>query len=456
MKIAVIGAGPGGYVCAIRAAQLGAEVHIIEKGNCGGTCLNVGCIPTKVLLHSADSLNIVKEGHGLLADNPRVDWAALQEHKQAIVSRLVNGVQGLLRANKVVFHRGEASFKDEKTVVVDGKETLSADAFVIATGSMAAKIPFPGHDLEGVIDSTQGLSLAEVPKSMVILGGGVIGCEFAYLFRSLGADITIIEMLPQILPPVDDQISALMRTELEALGIRILTGEKLSGVEKSGSGLIAKVESGEEIPCEKLLVSIGRAPNTKQLNLDAIGVKNERGAVLVDENFATSIPGIYAIGDSNAKQMLAHAAMAQGEFIAEKIMGNQALYNADCVPSCIFTRPQVAGVGLTEKAAKERGIDYKVGLFPLAANGKALIEGSERGLVKIITNEYEQIIGAHIIGSGAVEMIGEMSLAINMEVLVEDVVATIHAHPTISEAWAEAVLAVSDRAIHWPPGVPVR
>lgn len=464
-RVVIIGGGPGGYVAAIRAAQLGAEVHLAESGNLGGTCLNVGCIPTKVLLHAAELFQAVKKsaGQGLAVDGARIEWTALMKHKAAVVNRLVQGVGGLLKANKVTVHQGRAVLQDSRTVKIEGNESkcLTADSIVLAVGSLPVQLRFPGSDLPGVIDSTDALSLPEVPSSLIVVGGGVIGTEFAALYSSLGTKVTVVEMLPRILPPVDGQIAAVIRKELGKQGVEILTGARLAEVRQigAGKGLAAKVVIDKEekvLEGEKVLVAVGRRPNTGNLRLESVGVKTEKGAILVDRNFQTNVPGIYAIGDCNAQVMLAHVASAQGTAAVEHALGHQAFYNGKAIPSCIYTSPEAAGVGLTEEQAQTQGLAYQVGLFPLAGNGKSLIEGYEKGLVKIIAAERSgEILGAHIVGPRATDLIGEMALAMSLEATVDEVIATIHAHPTVSESLAEGALAVKGNAVHWPPGVKV-
>ena len=453
MKITVIGAGPGGYVTAIRAAQLGAEVSIVEKEHVGGTCLNVGCIPTKALLHAADAINTMKEGRGLVIGDAHVDWKALQKRKNQIIKKLVKGTTGLLASNGVKMYGGSAVIKDAHTVVV-GEEEIESDVIIIATGSSPAQIPFEGSNLPDVIDSTAALSLEEVPGSLAILGGGVIGCEFGYLYQSLGAKVSIIEMMPEILPPIDNGISKKLHEALTRQGIKIYTSSKLTAVCAAENGMVAKLEDGTEIPCDKFLVSIGRKSNTEGLGLEALGIEMNRGKVVVDDDFRTNIENIYAIGDCNGRTMLAHAASAQGEYVVEKLMGLSPSYNADLVPSCIYTKPQVAAVGLTEEEAQKRGISYKIGAFPLSGNGKALIEGSEMGLVKLMEDESGRLIGAHMIGSGAVDLSGEMAIAVSKGMSAKELAEVMHAHPTVSEAIREAALDVSKQSIHWPPNVP--
>ena len=455
-KVVVVGGGPGGYVAAIRAAQLGAEVQLVENTYIGGTCLNVGCIPTKALLHTAQGYqNALDRSGGLLAENVRVNWAAMMEHKGVVVRRLVQGTAGLLRSNGVKVYNGTAVLSSTHSVQVDGKETLEADVIVLATGSEPAKIPFPGANLEGVIDSTGALSLSQCPKSILILGGGVIGVEFAYLYRSLGAEVTVVEMLPEILPHIDSEISEILRKELEHQGVKVMTGTKMLSAEKNGENLSVKVSTdGKEktLDCEKLLVAVGRRPKTANLGLESVGVATERGAIVTDEHFQTNINGIYAIGDCNAKTMLAHAASAQGVAAIEYALTGRGYYNGNVIPSCIYTQPEVGCVGMTETQAKAGGFSCQVGRFSLSGNGKSLIEGGESGLVKIVADiNTHQILGAHMIGPRVTEIVGELALAINCELTVEDVLDTIHAHPTITEAVHEAAHAVFGNAIHWPP-----
>ncbi|EAX46425.1 dihydrolipoamide dehydrogenase [Thermosinus carboxydivorans Nor1] len=463
-RIVIIGGGPGGYVAAIRAAQLGAEVHLVEADRLGGTCLNVGCIPTKSLLHTAQLYREVQKGGliGLKADNVRVDWPVLQSRKQATVTRLVKGVESLLKANKVTVHKGQAALKDARTVIVSGEteKEVAADIIVLATGSEPVKLNFPGAELPGVIDSTAALSLPSVPTSLVIVGGGVVGIEFAALYSALGARVTVVELLPEILPPVDGEIAVKVRQELTRQGVTFLTGARLTEVRQGDGALTALVEAGgkvEEVTGEYVLVAVGRRPRTQGLGLEAVGVALDRGRITVDEHFVTTVPGIYAVGDCNGQIMLAHAASAQGIAAVEHALGHQAAYYPQTIPSCIYIQPEVAGVGLTEEEAKKQGIAYKTGLFPLSASGKAVIDGGMSGLVKVIAGEkYGEILGVHIFGPRATDLIGEAALAIRLEATVDELVTTIHGHPTISEALAEAALAVDGKAIHWPPGMKVR
>jgi dihydrolipoamide dehydrogenase len=452
-KIIVVGGGPGGYVAAIRAAQLGAEVHLVEAEKLGGTCLNVGCIPTKALLHTADFYKTAAANSvaGVKVNSLELDWPEALAHKEKIVSRLTNGVSALLRYNKVAVHPGRAKILPGLKVQVGG-ETLAGDAVVLATGSENASIRFPGCDLEGVIDSTGALNLQEPPKSLVIVGGGVIGIEFAALYGALGTEVTILEMMEEILPPVDRQISKFLHKHLERSGVRIFTKAKLTSVEKAGLQLRAEFEhAGEKknAVADKVLVVVGRRPRTKGLGLEALGVKMERGAICVGDAFETNLPGLYAVGDCNAKLMLAHAASAQGKAAVEHIMGHKPSYHAGAIPSCIYCTPEISAVGMTEEQAKAAGVRYKVGLFDLNGNGKSLIEGKGGGMIKIIADsELGEVLGVHMIGPHVTDMIAEAALCMNLEGTVEDIAHSTHPHPTVSEAVEEAAMAVFGKAIH--------
>lgn len=456
-KVIVVGGGPGGYVAAIRAAQLGAEVHVVENMHVGGTCLNIGCIPTKALLHTAQNyLAALDTGCGIRAENVRVDWAAMMTHKDEVVKRLVGGVTGLFRSNKVTLHNGTAVMTGSHSVLVNGKEALTGDIIILATGSVSTAIKFPGSDLPGVIDSTAALSMKSQPKSMVLLGGGVIGVELACLYATLGTKVTIVEMLPEILPPIDTDISKILHKELENWGVTVLCGTKLQGAEKGPEGLSVKIAAADgresAVPCENLLVAVGRRPNIASLGAENVGIKTERGAIVTDEYFQTNLPGVYAVGDCNAKLMLAHAASAQGIAAVEHALGHESCYNSAVVPSCVYSFPEISAVGLTEEQVKVTGRSYSVGLFPLSGNGKSLIEGNQSGIIKLISaDDTHEVLGAHMIGPRVTDMIAELALAMNAELTVEDIVNTIHAHPTVSESVGEAALAVFGNAIHSVP-----
>lgn len=458
-KVVVIGGGPGGYVAAIRAAQLGAEVHLVEKNKIGGTCLNVGCIPTKVLLHSTELLDEIKQGKelGIRADNINLDWEVLLKRKEKIVNRLTGGVAGLLKAYGVSIHMGTAVIKDRYTVQVEGskQEQVKADFIIVASGSVPVRLRFPGADLPGVIDSTAALSLDSVPKSMIIIGGGVIGVEFASVYNSLGCKVTIVEMLSDILPTLDKEITAAVREELEKKGVRLLNDTRVTEVSKKDTELTINMDYKGRVKylkAEKVLVAVGRMPYTDLLGLDTIGVTLERGKIDINDSYQTNVDNIYAIGDCNGRLMLAHVASAQGVFAVEHALGHNPIYCQETVPSCIYTNPEVACVGLSEEEAKKKGIPYKVGRFALSGNGKALICNEGKGFIKIIVGKkYDEILGVHMVGHRATDIIAEAALAIRLEATVDELVTTIHAHPTVTEAMLEAALDVNNMAIHWPP-----
>lgn len=458
-KIGIIGGGPGGYVAAIRAAQLGANVTIIEKDNMGGTCLNVGCIPTKALLHAATLYEEAKDGAhcGVMAD-VKIDFNKTQEYKAGIVKQLVGGVTGLMGANKIKIVSGEASFTAKDTLEVNGKsgkQSLKFDKIIIATGSIPMMPPIPGIDSKQCIDSTGALALKEVPKSMVVIGGGVIGIEIATLYSTLGTKVFVIEMMKEILPMMDGELTKTIKAELKKKGVEIITEAKVVGIKDNGAESAVQVETAsgkKEFSGAKVLVSVGRKIASSALNLDKAGIKlAERGAIAVNDKMETNVNGIYAIGDCNGKIMLAHVASAQGEIAAENAMGHKAEFKAATNPSCVYTNPEFAGVGLTEEQAKAQGIDYVVGRFPLVGNGKALIMNGGTGMIKVIAGKkYKEIIGVHMVGPRATDLIAEAALAIGMEATVDELIDTIHAHPTVAEATREAVLAVDKRAIHMP------
>lgn len=458
-SIVVIGGGPGGYVAAIRAAQLGVKVTLIEKNKMGGTCLNVGCIPTKAILHSAELYAEIQKGAeiGINAKGVTVDWEKVMEYKNAVSTNLSNGVSGLMKMNKVKVIEGEASFTAAKTLKIikkDGSaESITSDKIIIAAGSVPAIPPIPGvKENKNCIDSTGALSLPKIPKSMVVIGGGVIGIELASAYSRFGTKITIVEMLPKLLPMMDGELTNIVQAQLAASGVDFHLEAQVLAVEPSPVGAKVKVEAeGREVyfEAEKVLVAVGRRTDTAALNLDAAGLANDRGRITVNDKMETNIPGVYAIGDCIGKVMLAHTASAMGEVAAENAMGKSLVYEQKTNPSCVYVSPEFAGVGLTEEKAKEAGIDYKVGKFPMAANGKAMIMGCTDGMVKVIADKkYGEILGVHILGPRATDLIAEAAIAIRLEATVDELVDTIHAHPTVAEAVREAALATDKRAIH--------
>lgn len=458
--IVIIGAGPGGYVAAIRAAQLGARVSIIDRKHLGGTCLNVGCIPTKVLLHTVELFNAVKEAGsiGLIAENVSVDWPSLMNRKELVVSRLVGGVRSLLSSNGVEILEGEASFINDKEVLVkspEGESHVRGDHFIIATGSEPILPPIPGIHTDGVITSNEALSLERVPSSMTIIGGGVIGVEFASIFSSLGCTVTIVEMLSEILPNTDEEITGILKSHLQSKGVKFYTSAKVTSLSRGTKGVNTTVETSSgtmELDSEKVLLSVGRKPVTEGLGLDRIGMKMNRSRIVVNSEMKTSIDNIYAIGDCCSPVMLAHVASREGEVAAERIMGHEARMDYKTNPGAVYTSPEIAWVGMTEKEAREKGHKVKIGRFPLVANGKSLIMGETEGLIKFVVDDrYDEILGVHIIGPRATDLIVEGALALRLEATVEEIISTIHAHPTVGEALGEAALDALGRAVHIPP-----
>jgi dihydrolipoamide dehydrogenase len=459
-QVLVIGGGPGGYIAAIRAAQLGAAVTLVEKGSLGGTCLNVGCMPTKVLLHTVEVKEAIAGAKeiGLDVAEAAVNLEQLRKRKERVVRQLTGGVGMLLKANGVKVIKGIASFIEAQKVKVKladgGEEILTGDRIIIATGSTAVKLPIPGADLPGIWDSDMALEVKEVPERLLIIGGGVIGTEFANIFHGLGSKVTIIEMLPRILPPVDGELAASLTKEFQRRGIDIYTDSRLGRIEEQGRGYIATVAGPEgefKVEADRVLIAVGRRPYTEGLGLENTRIKTDRGRILVDEYLETAEPGVFAIGDAIGGVMLAHVAFAEGERAAANALDEKEPMDYKVVPNCIFTQPEVAAVGLTEEQAREQGEEIVIGRFPFQANGKALIQQETRGMVKIIASaEYGEILGMHIMGPRATELILEGGLAIKMEATLEEIYGTIHPHPTVGEAIAEAALAAEKRALHIP------
>ena len=460
MKIAIIGGGPGGYTAAIRAAQLNAEVTLIEKERVGGTCLNKGCIPTKVLLHTSGVYQAAKnfESIGIKVTGTKLDWGEVQRRKTEVVNKQVKGVENLLINNNVKKISGEGSFINKNQIKVkesDGSQTIvDFDYGIIATGSKPVVIPIPGIDLPGVITSDEALNLTEIPKSMVIIGGGVIGSEFAEVFSAVGCKVTIVEMLPNIVANMDRDIVSTLVFKFENSGVEIYTDTKVVSISRTEEGLAVNTESAGKsrtFSAEKVLLAIGRKPVTDNLKLENAGVLTNKGTVAVNKNMQTNVSNIYAIGDARGGVMLAHAASSEGIAAVESIMGMKPNIDFNTIPYCVYTKPELAGVGLTEDQARDKGYDVKVGLFPMSINGKAMIEDEQQGLVKYITdNATGEVLGLHISGPGATELIVEGVLAVRLEATIEEITSTIHAHPTVAEALHEAAHAVHNKAIHMP------
>jgi dihydrolipoamide dehydrogenase len=456
-EIAVIGGGPGGYVAAIKAAQSGKKVCLIEKGELGGVCLNQGCIPTKTLLKSVKILNSVRhcEEYGVVGvktSQAAINMDKLQQRKRAVVQKLSGGVGFLLQGNRVKVYRGSATFVNNDTLKVDGDEIKAAN-IIIATGSKPATLPVPvSADRKGreapIITSAEALELTAIPKKMTIIGGGVIGIEFAYIFAQLGSKITVVEMMEHILPMVDEEITDEIAKMLKTLGIVIITAAKVSRIR--GTKVYFEHSGSEKVvEAEKILMAVGRIPDTAGLNLETLGMKMNGRAIAVDGHLRTNVQGIYAIGDVNGLSMLAHTASREAMIAVENILGQSSRIDYNRIPWGIYIQPEVASVGLTEKQAREKYGEIKVGRFPLAANGKAAIEGETQGMIKVIIEpRYNEILGVHIYGLHATDMISEAVLAMNLEATAEEIAFTVHPHPTIAEIIPEAFHAALGKAIH--------
>ncbi|HEY8363549.1 MAG TPA: dihydrolipoyl dehydrogenase [Tissierellaceae bacterium] len=453
--VLILGGGPGGYVAAIRAAQLGAKVAVVEKDRLGGVCLNWGCIPTKTLLKTAKLYKDIQRAEnfgivGIDKSNVKVDWKLLLKRKDRVVNQLVNGIYTLFKRNKIDLYEGKGTILNKNQIEVNGK-IITGKNLIIAIGAGDTTPPIPGLDelvKKGkAINSKGALQLEEIPENLVIVGGGVIAVEFATIFNALGSNVTIIQRSNRILSSFESEMATTLEKQLKRDGINILTSTKLISFSDDG----VKIEhNGEEkiIKGDKYLVSLGIKPDLSQVkNLDL--ETDEKGFIKTNNKMETSIKGVYAIGDLNGKYALAHVASAEGIVAAENIMGIESTLNYNLVPQCVYTFPELASVGLTEEKAREKGHDITVSKFPLAANGKALAEGETAGFVKIISdNEYGEIIGVHIMAPHATDMIAEAVASMQLEGTVYDLAKTIHPHPTISEAVFEAALGAIDRPIH--------
>lgn len=455
--IAVIGSGPGGYVAAITAAQKGKKVSLIEKKEIGGTCLNVGCIPTKCLIASANLLEKIKQSSkfGISIKELSIDFNKIQKRKDEVIENLKAGLENLLKSNKIDIIKGKARFISPHEIKIEGEENtiLKAEKIIIATGSEPLEITNFPIDGKEIHNSTTILSLEKLPKSIAIIGGGYIGCEFASFFNAMGVKVSIIEALPSILAnQTEDQIKAISKI-FQKKEIDLFTSNKLTKIEKNKDHLLLTLENGEHIKAETCLLSVGRSLNTKDLNLENANLCiDPLGKILVNEKMETKVKNIFAIGDITGKCMLAHVASHQGIVAANNASGNEMEMRYEAIPSVIYTLPEIASVGLKENEAKERGYEVFTSTFPLSYLGKYKVLDETEGFVSLIfEKETKQILGAHMLGKDASSMIAEMALAINNELTLECIINTIHAHPTISEAWYEAALLANSSPIHHPP-----
>lgn len=458
--IIVIGSGPGGYVTAIRAAQLGFKTAIIEKENLGGICLNWGCIPTKALLKSAHVFNYLKhaEEYGLnKVDDPGFDFTKVIQRSRGVASKMSGGIQFLMKKNKIDVILGTAKVKPGKKVSVvdaEGKTTeYAAQNIIIATGARSRELPNLPQDGKKVIGYRQALSLPEQPKSMIVVGSGAIGIEFADFYNTMGTKVTVVEFLPNIVPLEDEEVSKHVEKSLKKSGIDIMTNASVESVDTSGEGVKAKVKTATgEITLEAdiLLSAVGISANIEGIGLEEVGIKTDKGRVLVNEWYQTSVPGYYAIGDIIPTQALAHVASAEGITCVEKIKGiHTEKIDYGNIPGCTYCHPEIASVGLTEKQAKEKGYEIKVGKFPFSASGKATANGDVDGFIKVIFDaKYGEWLGAHMVGDGVTDMIAEAVVARKLETTGHEILKSIHPHPTLSETVMEAVAAAYGEVIH--------
>lgn len=459
MRIIILGGGPAGYVGALKAAQLGAEVTVIEDTEVGGTCLNRGCIPTKTLIASAEVLNKVKNSseYGLeLNGSVSPNIQKIIDRKNKVVSIQVKGIRSLFKSWGVSLIEGKGILISPEKVEVEkndgSREIINADRIIIATGSRPAQIPTFPFDGERILSSDDALNIREIPKSLLIVGAGVIGCEFACIFSEFGTEITMVEMLPRAVSTEDLEVSELLERELKKKKIKLITGVSVTRVEGSRDGMHAYLSDGKEIVTEKILVSIGRALNSENIGLEAVGIhKGPRGEIVVNERMETNISGIYAAGDVTGGILLAHVASREGIVAAVNACGRDAKMDYSVVPAAIFTSPEIASVGLREQQASEKGINIKTGHFQFRGLGKAHAMGEISGFVKVIASaEDDRVLGAHIIGPHASDLIHEVAVAMRAGLKVKDIANTIHAHPTLAEGTMEASEDVHGEAIHVP------
>ncbi|QEE43181.1 dihydrolipoyl dehydrogenase (plasmid) [Rhizobium sp. WL3] len=457
-KLLVIGAGPGGYVCAIKAGQLGIDTVIVEEGRPGGTCLTIGCIPSKALIHAAETfdkaraLSFGDNALGIRVDGATIDLSRTMAWKDAIVGRLTGGVSGLLQKARVKIVHGRARFRDGKTVEVDtetGRQVIRAETVVIATGSdpvELAALPFGGR----VISSTEALSLTELPKRLVVVGGGYIGLELGTAFARMGSEVTVVEATSQVLPLYDADLVKPVGRRLAERGIAVLTGARAVGLSDTGEELVVETAEGRRnLPADRILVAVGRRPRTTGSGLEELDLDRIGPFLQVDDRCHTSMRGVYAIGDVTGEPMLAHRAMAQGEMVAEIIAGRKRAWDKRCIPAICFTDPEIVSAGLLPDEARGHGFEVKIGQFPFTANGRAMTVEDEDGFVRVVARaDTHAVLGLQAVGAGVSEFASTFAIAIEMGARLEDIAATIHAHPTRGEALQEAALKALGHALH--------
>lgn len=458
--IIVLGSGPGGYVAAIRASQLGLKTAIVERESLGGICLNWGCIPTKALLKSANVFEYINHAsdYGINVKGAEADFEGMIKRSRGVAEGMSNGIQFLMKKNKIDVIKGTGKLLPGKKIVVtdaDGKttEVAASKGIIIATGARSRQLPNLPQDGKKVIGYREAMSLPKQPKSMVVVGSGAIGVEFAYFYHSLGTDVTIVEFMPNIVPVEDEEVSKQLERTFKKKGMKIMTNSSVEAVDTSGKGCVVKVKTtkGEEtIECDVVLSAVGIETNIQGIGLEDVGIATDKGKVLVNDYYQTNIPGYYAIGDIVPGPALAHVASAEGIICVEKIAGHspEALDYGN-IPGCTYCSPEIASVGYTEKAAKDAGFDIKVGKFPFSASGKASAAGAKDGFVKLIFDaKYGELLGGHMIGANVTEMIAEIVAVRKLEVTGHELIKTVHPHPTMSEAVMEAAAAAYDEVIH--------
>ena len=458
--LVVIGSGPGGYVAAIRASQLGMKVGVVEKAELGGVCLNWGCIPTKSLLKSAQVFEYLNhaQDYGINIDGKAsADFSAMVKRSREVAGGMSKGIQFLFKKNKIEVIEGTGKLTKDKKVVVtrnDGKkETVEAKHILLATGARSRQLPNLPQDGEKIIGYRKAMTLEKQPESMIVVGSGAIGSEFAYFYNSIGTKVTLVEYLDNVVPLEDEEVSKQLGRSFKKAGLKVMTSSEVTKVDTSGKKVkvTVKTKKGEEnIEADIVLSAVGIAPNIEDIGLEEAGVEIEKGRVKVDEFYRTSVEGVYAIGDIVPGQALAHTASAEGIICVEKIAGEKVEpLNYDNIPACTYTSPEVASVGMTEKAAKEAGYELKVGKFPFSASGKASAAGQKEGFVKLIFDaKYGELLGAHMIGANVTEMIAELVTARKLETTGHEIIKAVHPHPTMSEAVMEAAAAAYDEVIH--------
>ncbi len=461
--IAVIGSGPGGYVAALKAAQLGAKVAVIEKHHLGGTCLNYGCIPSKALLASAELLYKINGASSLgvsVSGQVNFDWPSIQKRKDTVLKTLRGGIKGLFGSRKVTLFEGKGTIAGDGKIKITkqngSEESISAAKTIIAVGSVPTRIPGWPEDPQLVCTSDEALHWDKPPQSLLIIGGGVIGCEFACMMREYGVEVTVVEMLPNLLPEMETQLGLSLAEIFTKRGIDCITSTKVEELTTSANKITAKLSGGRTIEADKVLVAIGRKPNTADLGLDKIGLDTDRGFISVNEKMETKVKGYFCIGDANGRCLLAHAASEQGVIAVENALGHKRKYTAP-IPGAVYTFPEVASVGLTSKQAREKDIPVSVGTFPIGHLGKAMAVGKTEGFVKVIrSREDEKLLGVHMIGHNATEIIAAATVLLGQKVSAKEMAETVFAHPTISESLKESAEDSFGAALHLPPRKIVR